>query len=119
VKKLAVALLVASTLVGAHAHAGTVTGNDYAKMCSGPNPKLTDLTYCVTYARGLADGFGLWRDLDKPNAPMCIPDAVTGMQLTDVTLKYIREHPEKRHLGVPFIMTDAFFDAWPCDKERD
>jgi hypothetical protein len=116
VKKLAVALLVVGALAGAHAHASTVTGNDYAAFCSGPKSKPTDMTYCISYARGLADGFEFWHDADN-RAPLCIPNEVTGGQLYEVTLKYIKEHPEKRHLGVSIVMAYAFADAWPCGKE--
>lgn len=45
----------------------------------------------------------------------CTPNTVNSLQLTDVFLAYLRDHPELRHLPAQLLFTDAMTEAFPCE----
>ena len=50
----------------------------------------------------------------NPKMGICIPKGMLTGQLQDVLLKYLRDHPEKRHNSTPFFAFWAVRKAWPC-----
>ncbi len=45
---------------------------------------------------------------------VCVPDEVTVGQITKVVVKYLKDHPEKLHLGAGLLTMTALKDAFPC-----
>jgi len=45
---------------------------------------------------------------------VCIPQKVTNGQMGDVLIKYLQDHPEKRHNDVGVLAWRAFRKAFPC-----
>ncbi len=71
------------------------TGNEMLEMCRGGN---TEQGVCFGYIVGLSDGIAvLQMSLGKHWQPICKPRKVTSHQLRDVVVKYLDDHPEKRH----------------------
>jgi hypothetical protein len=49
------------------------------------------------------------------SALFCLPERVTGSQLYEVLMQYLREHPEQRHHGIRDVIAAALGDARPCE----
>jgi len=47
---------------------------------------------------------------------ICIPATATSAQSVSVVVRYLRNHPERLHEEFPFLVMDAFSDAWPCKR---
>lgn len=58
------------------------------------------------------------KEAEKLYAFTCIPDKVTNPQLAEVFLKYMKEHPERLHEEVSFVMNDMLYQHYPCRKLR-
>jgi hypothetical protein len=57
---------------------------------------------------GLKGKFKLYR--------ICFPDKATYGQSSDVFVKFLQDHPEKRHESVNELAHAAFLKAFPCPK---
>jgi hypothetical protein len=55
-------------------------------------------------------------DTNKPpiSARICIPMKATRGQLTDVVIKYMKDHPESRADSASLIVMRAFVEVWKC-----
>jgi hypothetical protein len=85
-----------------------VKGVTLLKACTGPST-----TACDAYV----DGFGDAIEAEgKDHALACIPIAVTGTELRDVLVKFLKDHPEDQHLKASSLATRAFSKAYPCKK---
>jgi hypothetical protein len=47
------------------------------------------------------------------------PSNVTTTQLVDVSVRYIRNHPEIRHTALNALLLKVFNEAWPREARRD
>ncbi len=70
--------------------------------------------YCVGYVLGIADAMKNHNTVD--GYASCIPDQSTGTQLIDVVIKYMSNHPERRHEAAVSLVSKAFEEAFPCGK---
>src|SRR5262245_3844857 len=115
--KLLVAATSAVMLAGITQVNAAVTGNDWQSYCAN-DKKPGEFAACIYYTRGLADGLTLW-EMAKPEAAfICIPAEVTGRQLVDVGMKYLREHPAERHKSAAYLLALAFIESdWVCRKQ--
>jgi hypothetical protein len=90
-----------------------VDGNGLYSDCEKGNLK------CYGYIFGLIDALDLSELLtDKPPLPKaktCMPAEVTGQQLRDVVLEFLRDNPAKRHLAAAVLVAKALSDAFPCE----
>jgi hypothetical protein len=79
-----------------------VTGNQLLSWCS------TDATEpaCASYVLGVADSI--------INQMACIPRGVVGAQLVDITVAWLRAHPQIRHEGAQSMVATAIATAFPC-----
>jgi len=75
-----------------------------ASDCTSPRTSPS-YSLCVGYVRGFADGL-----ITRENWP---PSNVTTTQLVDVSVRYLRNHPEIRHTAVNALLLKAFNEAWP------
>ena len=86
--------------------ASAQTGNELLKICPA-----NDKSSCRMYINGWIDGIIVPKSLTKL---ICIPDGVTNGQMTDVFVKYLRAHPEKRHKIASILAWEATQKAFPC-----
>ena len=71
---------------------------------------------CIGYIAGVAEVFlAFARDLPESQRPFCTAPGQTVGQLTDVVLKWLDEHPEKRHLNGSDVIALAMAGAFPCN----
>jgi Rap1a immunity proteins len=115
-RKLLIAAVAVVTLVG-NAEAATeataaMNGHRLMQGCSSATSKKAPwkTIYCYGYVRGIADGF--------ISTGACLPPQVNTQQLVEVALRYLRDHPEKRHLGSGGVLIPAWGEAWPCAEEK-
>lgn len=75
-----------------------VTGNDLFERCTD-NPAastyIANYGFCRGYIYAAADFFATVSA--EQGRPSCRKAGVTGQQVVDIVVKYLREHPEERH----------------------
>jgi hypothetical protein len=87
------AALLAVTVV--RANAVFVSGNDLLTNCQ--SEIAVDRMYCLAYIAGI---FDVIESNTINGFRACIPsNGVTSDQVRDIAVRFLREHPEKRHLG--------------------
>jgi hypothetical protein len=111
------------------------SGNRYLEICSStekPMAQWNEMDFlngglCHGFMMGFRDGVGVSIAMLQHGNPslaslkdsmedlgVCIPHGVELGQLTRVTLKYIREHPEQAHLPSAALVLMAELNAFPC-----
>jgi hypothetical protein len=108
--------LVALTITGSGAWGQTgsgktfVSGNLLLDLCN------KSVAECRGYVAGIADAMArVQADGGKLGGQRaCLPQPVTGKQAMDVTGKFLRAHPERRHEGAAALVAQALSEAWPC-----
>jgi Rap1a immunity proteins len=105
------------------------TGNDWAADCRVSDKESARYVSCMRYARGVADGFIIARELDEarvelqrqkgidstPTSVVCIPKMATSTQIVEVGLRHWgTANQETRSPRASQFLTDAWFKAWPC-----
>jgi hypothetical protein len=96
------------------------TGNDLLDQCSA-DQKSVVFTQCLGYIRGAVDLIGTLQGsvgIDGKSfwklAAVCLPNRATSGQITDVVIKYLKEHPEERTDKAGLIILRALVHAWGC-----
>ena len=85
-----------------------MTGNDLYARCSTDinDPQgVGNYGFCRGYILGAADFYGTYAA--EMGASSCLSETVTTQQLIDVVVKYLRDHPEKRHAPASYAVIAA------------
>ena len=107
----------------------SLDGNALFEACGGSEEWAE--AFCYGYIFGVNDG-GMYTALtaqqDSKGSTIqetmgavtdllgyCTPNTVNSLQMTDVILAYLRDHPELRHLPAQILFTDAMTEAFPCE----
>jgi hypothetical protein len=113
------AALVAAALGGlavgeARALVVFYSGNQLLAVCDGVSP--VEKGICVGFISGVADTLaGVSENGGKLLGwRACQPPAATSGQTRDVVIRFLRAHPEKRHLTAASLTVWALAEAWPC-----
>lgn len=133
--------LIASALLIAPSLGNAMSGNELLRDCESDNSSARRVG-CLSYIQGLLDGhrFGFYQTLAKiakePNKTqaenikiytglieqhasardgLCLESNVTLGQLVDVTIKYLKEHPEERHNEAGALTFRALSLAFPTE----
>ena len=100
---LAVAAFLAISMVGT-VQASLTTGNDLMQHCiAAPD------SFCAGYIGGV---------IDTSHAMFCFPSDATKRQIINITIMYLRDHPEKLDLYAPSLVINAMRAAFPCKDGR-
>jgi hypothetical protein len=102
--------LVFALQTPANADLYNVNGNQLLTMCVEKN----DLTQgvCIGYVISIADVY-LASHIPEPMR-ICMSSEATRQQLVDVTVAFLRSHPEQRHFIAAGVVWDALHTAFPC-----
>lgn len=95
---------IAAAGLAATAHA-TDSGNDLFAKCADTNSFYNG--YCLGYVVAAVDAW----DAD---IGICLPDGVTKGQIKDVVIKYLVDHPDRRHYVAASNVNAALWTAFPC-----
>jgi hypothetical protein len=101
-------MLLGATTAAQAQRVSKVDGNRLMAICA-----TKDLGECDAYLGGVADAI---EAQGRAKAEACIPTAVTGQQLRDVVLKYLRDNPQSRQMHGGALTIKAFSAAFPCHR---
>ena len=87
----------------AFAEKGFVKADDLFSKCSSSSP------LCAGYIAGVSD-------IMSTNDDICLPSHATIQQVTDIVVKYLSDHPERRHYSASSEAGVALMQAFPCSK---
>jgi hypothetical protein len=100
--------ILAAVLISGAAQAqriSKVNGSKLLGFCSAG--RTVD---CDAYLSGVADAYAEQGKM----AGICIPQAVTGVQMRLVVTKYLHDHPQELELPAGQVATHAFAGAFAC-----
>lgn len=102
-RNLIVAAVLATSFAGP-VQANLTNGNDLLQHCvTAPD------SFCAGYVGGV---------IDTSHALFCFPPDATKRQIINITIIYLRDHPEKLHLFAPSLVIKAMRAAFPCKDGR-
>jgi hypothetical protein len=88
-----------------------ITAETMLKYCTAPD-NSGPLTACYWYVAGYAHGSTMAK-LDA-GRPVCMAAGVSPFQLVQVTVKFLKDHPNILHLPIENVLWQAFEQAFPC-----
>jgi hypothetical protein len=102
-------------LVSASAHAqriSTMTGNDLLESCGSAGH--FGQAFCLGYVAGVTDLDGPDGSAFPERRRSCVAENVSNGQVRDVVVKYLKDHPEERHIQASILIVKAMAQAFPC-----
>jgi|SRR5665213_3815897 len=114
-RKICAALALAACLPAAPAAAQGVparaTAGAISRVCN------ENQAACLTYVVGALDAFYASMSAFGRPATICIPAAVTNNQLMQVSVAYLRAHPEAANANGAEMVIAAVHRAYPCQAQ--
>jgi hypothetical protein len=130
VRHLIILSLVIGASVSTLGQKTILDGNSLATQCESQeklnagqglsDQEFAKGTFCVGYIRGVLDTMVTWKAIDKAKSKPgttphpCIPDTVPNSQAVKITLKFLKDHPERLHLPADVLVFQAMHQAFPC-----
>jgi len=120
--------LLFGTLLVLAAAAGTaraerfsaIDGGRLVNLCTSRDKGVVE--DCTAYINGVSDTFGFYQNLrpadgskgGKLPAYICLPAAITGVQMRDAVVSWAKAHPESLRLQASGVVLRAMHDAFRC-----
>jgi hypothetical protein len=79
-----------------------------------PGERSVAAALCTGYLQGVVEGVNFATLGDHNKLLICRPGDVTGEQMRNVVVKYLKNHPNEGHQLSVIHATEAFVQAWPC-----
>lgn len=93
-----------SVLISGSVQARLTTGADLMQHCiTAPD------NFCAGYIGGV---------IDTSHALFCFPADINKRDIINITIMYLRDHPEKLELYAPNLVIRAMREAFPCRDGR-
>jgi hypothetical protein len=109
---LATGLLVSS---GAWAAEDPHSGNALLRTCTDED--FGESMLCLGYVFGVSQGLQAVISQPGKTPTVCIPETQVSIgQRRDIFVKYMKSHPESRHLIGISLYFNAMREAFPCPK---
>lgn len=116
IRKIAVALLVCTASICAHA---TYSGNDLLVGLIEGDKVQEEKQNANTAKAGVAIGYVMGVSDTLHNSRVtCLPKAATIGQVVAVVQKFLGNNPAKRHLSADILIEAAIQDAFPCTQKK-
>lgn len=77
--------------------------------------------YCSGWATGVLEGLRLSEaehEIPRGAQLVCAPEGNSPNQMVQIVRKYVSDHPEKEHIPMTVIATQALASAFPCADQR-
>ena len=87
-------------------------GHDLLRLCTS-DARSRELNFCFGYIEGIRDGLVWLAAAEKSKPSVAISGKMTREQLTDVVVKYLKEHPERRDRAAGILVLIALKQAFP------
>ncbi len=121
--KLLFASLAVLAACAGSAHAERFSPVDGAKLislCTGKDKGV--VADCTAYINGVSDAASFYQNLrpadgskgGKLPAYLCLPMAITGVQLRDAVVGWAKSHPESQRLPASGVVLRALHDTYKC-----
>jgi hypothetical protein len=101
-----ITLALSSTKVAADFN---TVGNVWFEQCK------TNQFICPTYIWGLVDGENLHAQLKASKPLLCLKPGMSYAQLSDVLMKFLQDHPERRHEDFRNLTLEALAPLLRCN----
>lgn len=114
--KFAFALLGAVCFIhNAHSQESPLsTGNTIYPICT--SSQINTQIICASYVAGFLSGIANQAILSERKPVFCLPAEANNGQALAVFVKYMSDHPERRHYDVPSLLIVSLGEAFPCTK---
>lgn len=89
------------------------TGNDLLQTCTDTS-NLVMITGCIGFISGVSRGTAAALETVNNRQFFCVPLGADNGQLTDIVVKWLRDHPEMRHHDATGLVIVALRGAFPC-----
>ena len=114
-RKLIVTIILMASSSGAVSQVTYMNGLGLLEFCE--SDEKAQAGTCIGYLFGVID---LMKALKGANVfkkyYFCVPNGVTGEQLRGVTIKYLKNNPEKLQADGSSLIFTAFGEVFPCEK---
>ena len=121
--KLLFATLAVVAAAAGTAHAerfSALDGNRLIGLCAGRDKGV--VAECTAYVNGVADSVGFYQNLRPSDgskggtlpAYICLPSAITGVQMRETVVSWARAHPESMRLQASGVVLRALHDTYKC-----
>ena len=90
------------------------TGNRLHEYLSSTNSIQND--WGRGYVLGVVDAHATFMLLGSVSPWFCIPQGVTGNQVSDIVKQHLEKYPQVRHEVASTLVTLALTEAFPCRK---
>lgn len=98
-----------------------VTGNEFLTRC-GSDDQFT-IGWCAGHVSGVQEGLFIGASVAGAKSSdeadritgYCAPESSNLEQARDISVSYIKNHPETRHLMSGMLIMLALREAWPCE----
>ena len=88
-----------------------INGNQLYDYCQRPTG-----TVCLAYVMAVTDAVSDLASAGTVKRMACPSINVVPLQIKDVVVKYLAEHPASRGQGAAGLTKTALIDAFPCPK---
>jgi hypothetical protein len=85
------------------------TGNDLLQYCEDASQPV-----CTAYIMGVVDSISVYQQVTSAPKFACVPTHVTAGQVRDIVVRYLKAHPQDRHLTASGEVIMALKEVWPC-----
>jgi hypothetical protein len=86
------------------------SGNRLLDICQGA--ESVQIVDCAGYIKGVADQLESARSMGEKAG--CIPPGISVGRLLEISVTYLRAHPEKREESGASLVATALTDEWKC-----
>ena len=113
--------VLAACAGSAHAERfSAIDGGRLISMCTGRDKGV--VADCTAYINGVSDAASFYQNLrpadgskgGKLPAYLCLPMAITGVQLREAVVGWARSHPESQGLQASGVVLRALHDIFKC-----
>jgi len=86
------------------------SGNELFDRCNdGTTGQIAGELSCLAWVAGASDVLSFMRII-------CPPEDVTVGRMRDVLMRFLRDHPQDRHMAASYVAGVALWGAFPCKK---
>lgn len=121
--KLLFGTLLALVAAAGSAHAerfSALDGSRLITICTGRDKSV--VADCTAYINGVSDAVSFYQNLRPADgskggrlpAYICVPTAITGVQLRESVVGWARSHPETQHTQASGVVLRALHDTFKC-----
>lgn len=121
--KLLFGTLLALVAAVGSAHAerfSAIDGSRLITICTGRDKGV--VADCTAYINGVSDAASFYQNLRPADgskggrlpAYICVPTAITGVQLREAVVGWAKSHPESQRLQASGVVLRALHDTFKC-----